>query len=397
MITYYEIVSLLEKQVYRRGINYSLDNFRNFLAEIGAPQHNLKKVIHIAGTNGKGSTLTYIAGALSEAGYKVGTFTSPHINNYTERIRFAGEDIAREDFCSIFDDLYRNKKITERLTEFEILTAISFIYFSKKKPDYVIYETGLGGRLDATNVVSPLISVITSIGFDHKEILGRTLSKIAKEKAGIIKSSVPVITVRQPKAAQEVIRDETAQKGACLHVAKAVRKIPEGCVMAGNYQKQNYGLAKKALMLLDVPKNKKNKLLLGMAKAFIWGRYTKIVKDNKTVIVDAAHNLSGMKALVSSLKNDYPDKKFVFVIGILKRKDARSILREMAEIASRIIYSDFDPGNSYSFLEIKEIAEEFSFFDVEELKAQIAIDAELVVYTGSIYFLSLAKVPGSCA
>ncbi|MFC1770816.1 bifunctional folylpolyglutamate synthase/dihydrofolate synthase [Candidatus Margulisiibacteriota bacterium] len=398
MLSYSQTIALLKKQVYRRGINYSLANFSKFLKSIKNPHLSLKNAIHIAGTNGKGSTLSFIAAGLQKAGYKVGTFTSPHLWEYTERICINGKPISKTKFCSIFSALQKNNNISEMLTEFEILTAISFLYFLEKKPDFVIYETGLGGRLDATNVIKAIITIITKIGLDHCEILGGSLSKITREKAGIIKKNTPVIAINQNKTVINILKSAAYNNNAPFITVYPLKKLPQDYLLQGGFQKQNAALAKKSVSLLQLTNKKKEQALSGLSKADFWGRYTKIQKNGQIIILDAAHNPDGIKALINSLKKDYPNSNFIFLIGILKRKEAPDMLTQIFEVSSKTHYCNFAPGTSYPFSEVNQIARNFNYRTIFECnlknigKLLSSNNKKTIqIITGSIFFISKMK------
>ena len=227
---YKETISYLSKTAFKQGIRYDLGPFLKVLERLHHPQKNLPKAILIAGTNGKGSTLTYLAAGFQFLGIRVGTYTSPHFNDYTERISIQNEPISQPDFVTYFEKVQKADP-DHTLTEFEILTAMAFLYFNDQKPDILLIETGLGGRLDATNVISPILTIITKIGLDHQAILGKTLPDIAKEKAGIIKPNVPCITLRQSKPVLEVIQKTAKACESPLRVVSPLRSIPKNYVI----------------------------------------------------------------------------------------------------------------------------------------------------------------------
>jgi dihydrofolate synthase / folylpolyglutamate synthase len=397
MSNFNKVKNELVKYIYRRGINYSLDNFHEFLQSIGNPHLKLKNVIHIAGTNGKGSTLTFIAQALISAGYKVGSYTSPHLFEYTERICLNLKPITKKDFVRLFDKCFEDKLLLKKYspTEFEILTAMSFLYFAESKPDYIIYETGLGGRLDATNVVSPIISLITKIDLDHQAILGNKIEDIAQEKAGIIKQKIPVVTIKQRKAVIDILKKKALDNKAPIHIAWPIKKIPSNYIMKASFQRQNLAIAKKCLQLLGLPKQKSKKALNGLAKANILGRYQKIIKDKKTIIMDSAHNPSAIKALLKSLKDE--KQPIVFILGILKRKNASKMIENIVKVKNTqthsplILYCDFLPGESYSYDEIEKVFLKIGHKNYREfdLTTDLLPDVATIVITGSIYLLGL--------
>lgn len=214
-MNYIEAIKYIEG-VGKFGMNFGLNRIKRLCELLDNPQEKLK-IIHVAGTNGKGSTTTFISNILISQGYKVGTYTSPYIERFTERIKINNIEISQDDVARLVDEIKQPIEILmqegfDHPTEFEIITACGFKYFYEKDVDFVVLEVGLGGRLDATNVVKPLVSVITSISYDHINILGDTLSKIAYEKAGIIKENIPLVLYPQLKEAREVILDVAKEK-----------------------------------------------------------------------------------------------------------------------------------------------------------------------------------------
>ncbi|MFA5879300.1 MAG: cyanophycin synthetase [Candidatus Margulisiibacteriota bacterium] len=380
------IFSELKKKAISKGINYSLINFKKALKILGNPHKKIKNIIHIAGTNGKGSTLTFLASALSNNDFKVGTYTSPHLFSYQERIAINSKPIEKTDFLLIYHHL--EKKLADflfELTEFEIITLIAFHYFKDKKLDFVILETGLGGRFDATNAVNPILTIITKIAYDHQAILGKKLTKIAFEKAGIIKKNTPLITINQKTSVINVLKKVALKKEALFYIATKEKKIPSDYLMNASYQKENLALAKKSLKFIKekITFLDKEKINQGLKIAKIKGRYQKIITNNKTIIIDSAHNPNGIKALLRSFKQDFPDKKPTFIIGILKTKNAKQMLDSILLNAKSIYYVDFSPKESYSYHEIKKICSQ-----IKELKLTDPLPEEnLLIITGSIYFL----------
>ncbi|HVN66880.1 MAG TPA: Mur ligase family protein, partial [Candidatus Sulfotelmatobacter sp.] len=223
------------------GINFGLERVRRLLAELGGPQDKFRS-IHVAGTNGKGSTCAMLAAVLQEAGYKVGLYTSPHLFKYNERIKVNGQDISDRDLNAGLRLIKKissqppNHLTSEQPTVFEVLTALAFWHFARQKVDYAIVEVGMGGRLDATNVITPLVSVITNIDLEHTAILGKTLAKIAAEKSAIIKPGVPVVTAETKPAALNVIKAQ-AKKNRSRLVQVNSRQSTVDSRLTGAHQK----------------------------------------------------------------------------------------------------------------------------------------------------------------
>jgi dihydrofolate synthase/folylpolyglutamate synthase len=359
-----------------KNINYDLRQFRDTLAEFHNPHRDLKNIIHIAGTNGKGSTLTFIANAIQELRFTVGTYTSPHILSYRERFQINNVHISENDYNRLLDITNKSQTIQ---TEFERLTLMAFLYFQEKNPDYLIIETGLGGRLDATNVISPILSIITKIGFDHEAILGNTIEKIAQEKAGIIKPNVPVITIQQSENILKIFHEKTKR----LHVVKPLENLPKTLHMQGLYQKENLALAQKAISLLFPNASQENIF----DKAHIWGRFEKCTIHNQEWIIDGAHNPDGIASLIDTLKTYYPNQKFTFITSILKTKNATEILHQLAPLAHTIYYCCFDPELAHSYHEITQLAPQLSIIETT-LEKVFETPYKNPVLTGSIYFIS---------
>ncbi len=352
-------------------VKLGLERISNVLGKLNNPQDKLK-CIHVAGTNGKGSVCAIISTVLKEAGYKVGLYTSPHIFDYRERIQINGEMISKEDFetyvekiCGLCDDL----------TEFEILTAVMFKYFADKNVDVVVLETGLGGRFDATNVIkSNLCSIITHIDFDHTERLGHTLSEIAFEKAGIIKENCPVIT----SVGFEVIKDKADEKNSLFMLVPPFENT-QNLSLKGLYQQENLSLALSAIRLV-FPQIPETVIQSALAKVQHPCRFQYI--EEKNMIIDAAHNPNGIKALCESLKFYYPDKFIRVIFGCLKNKDYKAMLNELSKVADEIYYYHFDYPNSATVEELQAV------YPASEYKNKFDYtDGKLTVVCGSFYML----------
>ncbi|MCP4051095.1 MAG: hypothetical protein GY730_10365 [bacterium] len=391
MLNYQQTINKLVKYSSTRGINYNLNNLFLVLNKIGNPQHNLTNVIHIAGTNGKGSTLTYIAAVLKEAGFKTGTFTSPHITDYTERLCINFKAISKNSFCLLFNEVMRHTTANIRLTEFEMLTIMSILYFKKNNPDFIIYEAGLGGRLDTTNIFNPVLSIITKVDLDHQNILGRNLSSIAKEKAGIIKAGVPVITIKQNARVLKVISNTALQKDAPLTIISPLKKIPETYNLKGDFQAGNLALAKSAVKYLAnifPALASKDLVSSGLQKAYIKGRYSKVIKGHQTIIVDSAHNPAAVRMLIKSLKKDFPDKKVSFLVGFLRRKKVFEMLNILIRYSSSIYYCPFEPALCYPFSKLTYDKKRATVYEYDPRLFPELPDEKILVITGSIYFIS---------
>ena len=301
-----------------KNYEFKLDGIKAFLSHLNNPQSNLK-IIHVGGTNGKGSTCSVISSVLQESGFKIGAFTSPHIKDFRERIRI-GKDYIDRDFVTEF--ITNNRSNIERmgLTYFEISFAMAVDYFSRNMLDYAIFEVGLGGRLDATNVLEPLVSVITNIGYDHKEFLGNSLEEIAMEKAGIIKHNKPIVIGEKNEKIRDLFKIEAYKKSAPIYFSKISQEHKSD--LSGPFVQKNISLALKVLDILKPGIEKKNieKGILNVKEnTKIYGRWDLIRKKPK-IIFDSGHNIS---ALTISILNLEKSSKVVF--GTLEKKDQHNI------------------------------------------------------------------------
>ncbi|NQY74265.1 MAG: bifunctional folylpolyglutamate synthase/dihydrofolate synthase [Candidatus Margulisbacteria bacterium] len=386
-MTYHHVISELIKRAHKSGIKYSLDNFNKALAQCGNPHNACNSIIHVAGTNGKGSTIAFISSALIEMGYTVGTYTSPHIDSYTERICLQNKPISEAEFASLFYKVLEWVPETP-LTEFEILTIMAFLYFKHQKPDFMIYETGLGGRLDATNVVNPIITLITSIGLDHQSILGDTLSQIASEKAGIIKQGIPVYTMKQHPKVMDILTKMANEKNAPIRVSEAIIP-PKSFLLNADYQQDNYGIA--VALIHDMMAQKRIKqepkaAKKGFQKAGLQNRFEKIGED---IVLDMAHNPQGIHALVLSLEKAYPKKKWHIVAGIQKIKQVDHMLRGLSPLSKQLYYCPFDDALCDSYDTVKTRILPLALYPCN--LQDIAHLPRPLLVTGSIYFLAKVK------
>ncbi len=312
-----------------------LERITELLARLDNPQDALR-VVHVAGTNGKGSTSTFIASVLQKAGYRTGLFTSPYIMEFAERIRINGCNMPADELMAQTLRLHdAAEAMDDHPTEFELMCALAFLHFKKQACDICVIEVGLGGRLDSTNVFSaPELSVITPIAFDHTAILGNTLQAIAGEKAGIVKRGAPVVCASQEDEALRAIAAKAGEMGAPLTCVDAseiagtpadfsyreVRHARLG--LRGSYQAQNAATAVEALMVLrqrgwDIPSDA---LVHGLEGAFIPGRFEQLGEE-PPFIVDGGHNPQGIRALIDSLALYYPNRPVIFIAGVLADKD----------------------------------------------------------------------------
>lgn len=332
-----------------------LDRIRELLRRLGDPQKSLR-FIHVAGTNGKGSVCACLASVLEAAGYRVGLNTSPHLERFHERIRVNGEEISDEDLGAVTDRVRpAAEDMPEHPTEFELITAAAFLYFLEKRCDVVVLETGLGGALDASNVIgTPELAVLTAMGMDHAALLGPALRDIAAAKAGIIKPGGAVVSRGGCPEADEVFRWTCRKQGASLTELDlsrlTVRRLDlEGAVfdfapweglavpLAGAYQAENAALALTALEALrkkgwHIPDEA---LRRGLAAVRWPGRF-EVLGRNPVFLLDGAHNAHGMRAAAESLRALFPGRRLTFLLGILADKDAGEMLDLLAPLAERV-------------------------------------------------------------
>ncbi|URZ00068.1 Folylpolyglutamate synthase [Clostridium felsineum] len=364
-LNYEEAISYIHCSL-KFGINLGLNRVARLLEILGNP-HEKIKCIHIAGTNGKGSTTAMISQILIEAGYKVGMYTSPYIEEFEERIQVNNCNIPKEDLCSIIEKVsLAVKKLKdegiEDPTEFEIITAAAFLYFSVKKVDYAVIEVGLGGRFDATNVIMPILTVITSVSYDHMKILGDTLAKIAYEKAGIIKDKVPLVLYPQKKEAEVVIKSIAEERKAnIINVGEGKAEFIDNLVEKDRYfqhihmeilqdqydiklallGKHQINNAKTAVMVIEALKNQglrvsKNNIINGLYKVRWRGRLD-VIENNPLVVLDGAHNADGILKLKESIQIHFKYNKLILILGILADKEVKKMVELIVRDASKVI------------------------------------------------------------
>ncbi len=342
-----------------RGMKFGLRNSRLLLREFGNP-HRKYPSIHIAGTNGKGSTSAFLASILQEAGYRTGLYTSPHLLRFTERIRVNGKELPAKRLVDYVEEL---RPAIERLnaTFFEATTAVAFRYFADEGVDIAVIETGLGGRLDSTNLILPLASVITSIGLDHTQILGSTIKEIAAEKGGIIKTGRPVISSVTRREADLVLRRTARERNAPFHRARSIVHLVDGKHvfrfrggiadgetvvpgLTGKHQIRNIETAVATLSVLQKSGFLKTisveNIIRGLERVCentgMRGRYEVVRTRRGLLTFDVAHNPDGIRALVEHVESqrEFPS---VIVFGVMADKDYRSILRSLRRIGRTLV------------------------------------------------------------
>ena len=361
-------------------IDLGLDRIQQALKKLGNPQDDLK-YIHVAGTNGKGSVCAMLESILRAAGYKTGLYTSPHIWEYTERIKICGQDISKEDFANYVELI---TSIGIHLTEFEILTVMMFLYFKEQGVDVAIVEVGLGGRLDATNVIKEnLCSVITQIDLDHTDRLGDTKEKIAYEKAGIIKPNCPVITGMGYEAIKD--RADECDSMFILVTPYVEQKFAETLALKGRHQLDNLALVITAINYV-FPEIDDKTIIEGLKKVQHPCRF-EYIKD-KNLIIDACHNPNGVQALRDNLDLYYPNEKRRFVFGALRRKDYKKMMEILFREGDEIYLNGFDYPDACTFGDLAEACP----YDANQYSGtDVLLPDKLNIICGSFYMISKIK------
>jgi dihydrofolate synthase / folylpolyglutamate synthase len=362
------------------SMDLTLDRVERLLEKLGSP-HKKIKTVHVAGTNGKGSVCCFLSNILVCAGYKVGLYTSPHLVDFRERLQINGLMISRDDVVRYVSEL---KRYVTNETFFEILTALGFMFFAEQGCDIVILESGLGHPLDATNAVTPILSIITNISYDHMYILGNTIEEIAASKAGIIKYGIPVVTAAT-RSALKVIRKVCQEKDSPL-CEVLIKDIKTG--MHGFSQSENASIAASALNILrengfNISSDSEHK---GFRNAYWPGRLDYIKDD---LLCDCAHNVSGMEKLISYLHEQEKDD-CIFIFSCMKDKDISGMCSELAKIKGPIILTAVSNDRSIfpdalkkyipNGIIKKDLADAYSF-------AKEISDGRLIVVAGSIFLI----------
>ncbi|MDM8537642.1 folylpolyglutamate synthase/dihydrofolate synthase family protein [Desulfobacterales bacterium HSG17] len=400
----------------RFGIKLELDTIQNILNLLDNPekQYNL---VHVAGTNGKGSTATYIASILQMAGFKTGVYTSPHLVQFNERMTINGEAISNNDVVSAYEAVHQVDTGERKATFFEIATAMGFYYFAKKKVDWAVIETGMGGRFDATNIITPKVSVITNLSIEHTDYLGNTIKALAKEKGGIIKPDTPVVTAVSQPSGLKVIKKNAKQNSSDLYFYKkdfSIRKNPgqntysyKGLKqnfnhlikpLPGEHQKENLSLA---LAACEVIFDNLDESLVKKGLAITrWPGRLEHIQDKPLVIIDGAHNLKAAKVLGKYLASTLQDKKLTLVLGILDDKPHEKMLESLVPCAHNIIITKAKIDRSLEPSVLKKAVQEITKQPVtiiEDVKKAvthaIAISKEedAVCIAGSLYVAGEAR------
>ena len=394
------------------GINPGMERINALCNELGNPQRKLK-FFHIAGTNGKGSTSTMISNILIKNGYNTGLFISPYVVDFRERIQYNGEMISHDELAECVG-IVRNaiNKLSAagiQPTEFEAVTATAFLYFKKKKCDYVVLEVGLGGRLDSTNIIdTPCMSVITSISLDHTAILGDTVEEISSEKAGIIKENgKTVLYPFQENSAYDVIRKTCKEKNNLLFVPDIdkLSVIDEKITgteirykdykfnlkLAGKHMVYNACTAIEAVISSEVDVSYE-KIISGLESTVMPAR-TELINNNPLILLDGGHNEGCAKALSAYIRKHLNDKKIIMISSMMADKDCLSYLSEVAVYADNFIATKADVPRALSSDELMNIASEFcknccsvpNPFDAVEKAKELLSENSVILVCGSFY------------
>ena len=403
------------------GSNYGLERTYKLLEHLGNPERDLK-LIHIAGTNGKGSTTSMITEILMGEGYKIGMYTSPFIEEFEERIQINRNNIPKESLAILMDEIkVAVDKVIEagynHPTEFEIITVLMLLYFKKENIDFGVIEVGLGGTLDSTNVIKPIIQVITSISFDHTNLLGNTLEKIAREKAGIIKKGIPTVIYPQQEEVLKVIKNKCFEMDSELYIAnnenlkfknivnldkpyqllKYNNEIDILLPLLGEHQIINLSVAMQAIEVL----NNKNIIDISIAnivksiKNVSWKGRLEVLSNNPYVVIDGAHNIQGIETLSRNINKYFKYNNLYLILGILADKDVEEMIKIITPMAKKV-YS-VTPNSIRGELaeslkdEVSKFNKNCKAFDkYEEAYLEALNDAsekDLILASGSLYMI----------
>lgn len=425
-MTYEETIEKIHS-FQKFGSRLGLDRMSRLMELLGNPQNNMK-IIHVAGTNGKGSVCRYIYSILQENGYRVGLYTSPFLERFTERIEFNGSEITPDDLAMCTVQVLEKVKLmlqegNESPTEFEIITAICFVYFEKQDMDFLVLEVGLGGTGDSTNVVNKsVVSVITSISYDHMEYLGDSLEKIAKEKAGIIKQGVPVVfNVEDEDAIRTIKAVARAKECKIYEVNKTKYNIIEKTIkgytfdtkiegeeysrlfisMLGIHQVGNVICALTVIKTLEnekIIRIDKEKVYAGIRKAKQAGRL-EILSNNPYVIIDGAHNEAGVEALGIVIREHFPDSKILLIVGMLKDKKIDKLIEKFGLISDEFVATEPDNPRKLSADELcKQVQQTgkrcISIPNAQEACAYMTSNLssyDVILFAGSLYLIGKVR------
>lgn len=406
------------------GICLGLSRIEKLLKKLGDPQSSFKSIV-ISGTNGKGSVVAMLSSVLKNAGYKVGSYISPHLYDIRERISVDSCWIDKGSLLRIGERILNlAESMSDSPSFYEVMTAIAFDYFREKRVDIAVLEIGLGGRLDAVNVVNPIHCIITTVDYDHESYLGNTLAEIAKEKAGIIKRGATVVLGERKEEVVEVINDICARREACLYkvgtdfdfkVVKVGSVVDESPIMdflagdtilrnieiglRGMYQFLNASLVVESALILDKEgvRISKNSIRRGIKSVRWKGRFDIRRLRGKIVVFDGAHNPHGSKALVSSLSSLFPEEKVSFVFGVMRDKRYERMLESLSRVAGRFIFTSVGTERALPVCDLlkvggltfksEKIALEGSEDPLDALERALSYPEKIVCVCGSLYLV----------
>jgi dihydrofolate synthase/folylpolyglutamate synthase len=396
----------LKKADQLAAANFDLTRMRALMSLLGDPQ-NAYPTIHVAGTKGKGSTSAFCASALMASGRKTGLYTSPHLQDYCERIQVNGQPISHEDFCALVEEIKPAVAQIPALTTFEITTALGFLYFARQKVDAAVIEVGLGGRLDATNIITPRVSVITSLSYDHMAVLGDTLAKIAGEKAGIIKPGVPLVSSPQKQEALEVLVKVSAERQSPMTLvgldvlyaagehsldgqtfeiwAPGLPHSTFSTPLLGAHQVENAVTAYAALKASGLDLEDAH-IRAGFGNVSWPCRFELASRENPTLIFDSAHNEDSFERLAHTIQSYFPGKKVVLILGISEDKHLEAMLTAMKGIISRLVITRADHPRALEVEKIVETAKKVTgrYETAAPVEAALARALEISRETGDI-------------
>jgi dihydrofolate synthase/folylpolyglutamate synthase len=396
-------------------MRFGLKAITELLSRMGNPQNSYKTVL-IAGTNGKGSTAAMTASILSCAGYKVGLYTSPHLVDVRERIVINGKKISRKEFNRTI--AYVKDKIQQPVTYFEFLTAVAFVYFQRRRVDIAVLEVGLGGRLDATNVCKPLVSIITNIAFDHTDYLGNTLESITHEKAGIIKQNGICLTAAKQKKVLEALKEVCRRRRAkfyCLGCDIKIKKQKDGFFTYQGFNRNlknltiplqgDHQLSNAAVALATIELCEKKGFRIDDAAIYTglknthWEARMEVLQNQPLFLLDGAHNPAGINVLCRSLKKDFSYRRLILIFGSLADKDYRRMLQKIIPLAPIIILTQLKTKRAVPVDDIMETVKKMGYpvIVTENVKQAIeraqamAKKQDLICATGSFYLAGEVK------
>jgi len=401
----------------RFGIKLGLSTIRKILKSLGNPQDNFSR-IHVAGTNGKGSVASSLASILNASGYKTGLYTSPHLVRFNERITINNLPISNANVVEAYKAVKQVHRGNREPTFFEFTTAMAFYEFSRQKVDWAVIETGMGGRLDATNIIKPALSIITNISVEHREYLGNTIAQVAGEKGGIVKKYTPVVTGIKQKHAVAVVKEIAKTKSAPffrLGDDFSVRRNRAGTFtyfgmdntwrnlqtgLLGNYQVDNAALVVAACEVLN---RKKANISIESIKEGLtnnhWPGRLEVVSKNPFILLDGAHNLIAARNLAKYLSNNLSNRNITLVVGILNDKPYSDMLKSLLPICKRVVITSPKIDRALAPEKLSAVAERFisnitiipDVGEAVKFAIKTALPGDAICIAGSLYVVGEAK------